>query len=726
LTPAEAIHRANAAYARSDWTEAERLCRAILRTRADYVEALNLLGIIGAQTGRLELAVEVFGRAAIASPGQAVVHNNHANALRSLGRLGEALEGYDRALRLKPDYAEAHNSRGCVLHQLGRFADAASSFDRALALKADYAEAFYNRALARQEVDRNEEAVLDLERAVALQPWFAEAHYNLGNALRDLGRPNEAARSFERAVETKANFAQAHNNLGSVLESLGLHAGALRSYDRAIEIEPNLAAAHFNRAKIREDLGGVDEASADYERALASDPTLDWLRGASLHLQLRRCQWRGLQAEMERISSAVADGRRAVQAHTVVFMSDDPALQRRAATICAQDSAAFSRSLEPIARQARHDKIRVGYFSADYHNHATAQLAAGLFELHDRSRFEVFGFSFGPHKSDPMRRRLAAGFDRLINVRERSDREIAQLSRDMEIDVAIDLNGFTRHSRTGIFARRAAPVQINYLGYPGTMGSSFIDYMVADRTVIPAHTREHYAERIIYLPDSYQVNDHRRPIATFSSSREAMGLPADGFVFCCFNASAKITPDVFASWLRILTQTPDSVLWLLGDNATAQSNLRGEATMRGIDPERLIFAPHLPPAQHLARHSAADLFLDTFPCNAHTTASDALWGGVPLLTRTGRSFASRVAASLLKAIGLEDLITSTAGEYETVAVRLATHPEEIARLKRGLIERRNSAPLFDTPRFTRQIEEAYRRVYERYQNGLEPQDIEVQ
>jgi protein O-GlcNAc transferase len=723
---AEAMQRASAAYARQDWTEAEQLCLAILQTRADYLEALNLLGIIAVQTNRPQLAAELFGRAATAVPGHAVVHNNHANALSTLDRLGEALAAYDRALRLKPDYAEALNSRGGILHRLGRFADAAASFGQALAVKADYAEALYNRSLALQELDRNEEAVLDLERALAFAPQFAEAHYNLGNALRDLRRPDQAARSFARAVQAKGDFAPAHNNLGSALESLGRHAEALQSYDRALEIDPHLAPAYFNRGRIREDLGRVDEASSDYERALDIDPSLDWLPGAWLYLQLRRCQWRGLMEKMENILSAVVEGRRAAQAHTVVFVSDDPALQRRAAAICAQQSATFTRPLGPIAAHSRHDKICLCYFSGDFHNHATAQLAAGLFELHDRARFEVFGFSFGPDKSDPMRQRLAAGFDRFIDVRAKTDREIAELSREMEIDIAIDLKGFTRDSRTGIFARRAAPLQINYLGYPGTMGSSFIDYIVADRIVIPPETREHYTERIIYLPDSYQVNDRRRQIAASSPSREELGLPAGGFVFCCFNATVKITPEVFRIWLRILAEAPGSVFWLLADNDTARRNLRDAAAAAGIDPERLIFAPQLPPAEHLARCRAADLFLDTFPCNAHTTASDALWAGVPVLTRMGQSFASRVAASLLHAIGLEALITRSEREYEVLAVRLAANPQEIASLKRCLTERRDSAPLFDTPRFASRIEEAYMRVHERRQRGEEPQDIRLQ
>jgi predicted O-linked N-acetylglucosamine transferase (SPINDLY family) len=719
------MRRANAACAQSDWAEAERLCRAILAARADDLEALNLLGIIGAQTRRLDLAVDMFGRAAAAHPEHAVVHNNHANALRTLGRLAEALGACDRALSLNPQYPEAHNSRGGVLHQLGRFEDAAASFERALAIKADYPEALYNRALALQDLDRNEDAALDLERAVAINPQFAEAHYNLGNALRDLNRPAEAARSFELALKAKPDFAQAHNNLGSVLEGLGLKAEAMLHFDRALQIAPTLAAAYFNRGRIREDLGRVDEAAGDYERALGIDRSLDWLPGAWLYLQLRRCEWQGLEASTASILSAVAEGRRAAQAHTVVFVSDDPALQRRAAAISAEESSGFRRPLGPIGRYARHDKIRIGYFSGDYHNHATAQLAAGLFEEHDRARFEVVGFSFGPDKSDPMRRRLAAGFDRFVDVRTRSDREIAQLSREMEIDIAIDLKGFTRDSRTGILARRAAPVQINYLGYPGTMGSAFMDYLVADRIVIPPDTREHYAERIIFLPDSYQVNDRRRQIAPLNASREELGLPAAGFVFCCFNSNVKITQELFESWLRILLRAPGSVLWLLGDNATAQSNLRDRTAVQGIDPGRLIFAPYLPPAEHLARYRAADLFLDTFPCNAHTTASDALWAGVPVLTRMGRSFGSRVAASLLHAIGLEALVTGTEQEYEALAVRLAAHPEEIASLKRRMAESRESVPLFDTPRFTRQIEDAYSMVYERCQRGLEPQDLRV-
>jgi predicted O-linked N-acetylglucosamine transferase (SPINDLY family) len=722
----DAMQRASAAYGKGDWSEAERWCRLILSTQAGYFEALNLLGIIKAQTHHTEEAADLLRRAAESRPDNAVVQNNYANILRDVGRLEASLLHYERALELKPDYAEAHNSRGSILVSMRRFDEALASYDRALKAKGDYADAHYNRGVVLQDLGRLDEALSSFERAIDIKPHFADAHYNRGIALEHLGRSGSALQSYDCALEAKPDFARAHNNRGNVLRRLGRNDEALQSYERALRLEPGLGEAHYNRGRALQDLGKLDDAFDSYERAMAIKPDIDWLPGAWLNAKFWLCRWNGIGASTAQVLSKVAQHARAAQPLTLVALTEDPRLLREASAIAAEEYDAAGRSLAPIRNRSRSKRIRLGYFSADYYNHATAHLAAGMFESHDRARFEVAAFSFGPDKNDAMRERLAAGFDRFVEVRAKSDREIVEISRDMQIDIAIDLKGFTQDSRTRIFADRVAPIQINYLGYPGTMHAKFMDYIIADRVVIPEDDREHYGEKVVYLPNSYQVNDRKREIADIKPSRQELGLPLDGFVFCCFNGAYKITPTVFDSWMRILKQSERSVLWLSAGSDTTNKNLRSEAQARGLDPRRLIFAPHVQPDQHLARYRAADLFLDTFPCNAHTTASDALWAGVPIITRIGRSFASRVAASLLNAIGLPELVTAAVQDYEAMAVDLASNPELIASLRQRLRENRLTKPLFDTELYTKHLEEAYSRIYERYHSGFGPEDVYIE
>ena len=379
-----------------------------------------------------------------------------------------------------------------------------------------------------------------------------------------------------------------------------------------------------------------------------------------------------------------------------------------------------------MRKRNRSDKIRLGYYSADFHNHATAYLMAELFERHDKNQFELFAFSFGPAQNDAMRKRLSAAFDQFIDVRNPSDKAIAQLSRQLEIDIAVDLKGYTQNARSGIFAYRAAPIQASYLGYPGTMGTHTIDYLIADKTLIPQASQPYYAEKIVYLPHSYQVNDRQRAIAAITPTRASLGLPDKGFVFCCFNNNFKILPATFDIWMRILKQIENSVLWLFEDNPSAARNLRHEAQTRGVAADRLIFAPRMPLPEHLARHRAADLFLDTLPYNAHTTASDALWAGLPVLTCMGEAFASRVAASLLNAIDLPELITTTAQAYEALAVSLAMNPARLQHIKYKLAHNQLTTPLFNTAIFTRHLENAYTQMIERYHADVPLDHIHVQ
>lgn len=706
-------------------TDALECFERALQIKPDYADAYYNCGLALQQLGRLDDALASYDRALTIKPDLAAAHYNRGLALQLLKRLDDALECYQRALTIKPDYAEAENNRGLVLQELKRFDQALASYDRALAIRPDHAEAHSNRGGALQQLHRLGEALESHERALNLKPDYAEAHNNRGVTLQELNRLDEALESYGRALTLKPGYAEAHLNRANALRNLGRLDQALESLQRALTINPDYVEAHINRGNVLQELQRFDEALECYELAMRIAPDHEWLHGLFLYAKMQLCDWRHVGAQIEDLAGKILRHDKAAPPFAVLALADSAALQRQAAETWVRDNHPRGGLAHAFVKRGRRETIRIGYYSADYHNHATAHLIAGLFESHDRERFELVAFSFGPESRDAMRQRVSAAFDRFIDVRTHSDEQVAQLSRELEIDIAVDLKGFTQHSRHGIFSCGAAPIQVSYLGYPGTLGAPHMDYLIADRVLIPEGSRRHYTEKLVYLPNSYQVNDHRRPIAHQELSRAALGLPTEGFVFCCFNNGYKITPGLFDAWMRILTRTESGVLWLLEDSRKAAENLRREAEARGVSASRLIFAPRMPLPEHLARHRAADLFLDTLPCNAHTTASDALWAGLPVLTCMGESFAARVAASLLNAVGLPDLITSTREHYETLAIELAANPERLAELRGRLNRNRLTAPLFDTELTTRHLENAYTQMYQRYQSDLSPAHIHV-
>ncbi|HEY4338506.1 MAG TPA: hypothetical protein VGM97_01000, partial [Steroidobacteraceae bacterium] len=463
---------------------------------------------------------------------------------------------------------------------------------------------------------------------------------------------------------------------------------------------------------------------SDYTSARRIDPGSDWLLGVWMHTKMHLCDWSDFDSELAELNTRILQANSASPPFPVLALIDRPSLQLQSAKIWVRARHPPSLLLTPIEKYARHKKIRIGYFSCDFRSHPVSLLAANLFERHDRSRFEVTAFSFGPDTKDQMRKRLERGFDRFIDVRGMPDREIVRLARGMELDIAVDLAGFTKGSRPNLFALRVAPLQVSYLGYLGTMGAGYMDYLIADEIIMPGELRRHYAEKIVYLP-SYQANDSGQLVSDRKNCREELGLPRNGFVFCCVNATYKILPATFDSWMRILRQVKDSVLFLISENATVQRNLRREAWRRGVSEDRLVFGRRLPHPEYLARFCRVDLFLDTLPYNAGTTASDALRAGLPVLTRMGESFAARIAASLLHAIGLPELATTSEEQYETTAVTLAREPTQLAALKDRLCRNRSSMPLFDTAQFTTHLERAYAQMYERYCADLDPDDIRI-
>ncbi|MGH8319865.1 MAG: tetratricopeptide repeat protein [Steroidobacteraceae bacterium] len=686
----------------------------------DCGAAWNNRGTVLRSQQRPEEALSSYERAIGLRPDHAEAHNNRGVVLQELGRREAALASFERALAVRPDDAEALNNRGAVLHELKRYESALQSYDQALAARPLHAETLNNRGVTLHALERLDEALESYARALALNPDSSATHSNRGITLRSLKRFDEAVASYRQALEIAPRNVRAHMNLGVTFHQLGRHRDALASYERALAIAPD-ADTYRNEAMTLEELGRSADAVASYQRALSLQPGARFLAGICRQARMQICDWADFDADLARITAGIEHDEPVATPFSMLSLSDSPALQRRAAEIWVREECTPRQRIAPLPH-AEHDRIRIGYFSADFRNHALAALAAELFETHDRSRFEITAFSLGPDARDEFRERAAAAFDRFLPVADLPDHEVTALARRLEIDIAVDLSGYTRHARPRIMALRAAPVQVSWLGYLGTVGGEFMDYLLADAVIVPPQYRQHYSEKIAYLP-SYQPNDSKRVIADKTFTRAQLGLPAQGFVFCCFNASYKITPESFDSWMRILAAAAGSVLLLLGGGPDAERNLRRHAADRGLRPERLVFAPKLAFGEYLARYRAADLFLDTLPYNAGTTASDALWASLPVLTCPGRAFASRVAASVLTSAGLPELIAPDRAEYERLAVALATQPPLLAQMRRRLLEARPTAPLFDTLKFARSIEALYGRMHRRQRSGLPATDL---
>jgi predicted O-linked N-acetylglucosamine transferase (SPINDLY family) len=603
--------------------------------------------------------------------------------------------------------------RGRVLIGLERFDDAIAELTHAVALAPNEPDAHAKLGLAYESAGRNAEAVASCQRAIALDPNQPEALNTCGLALRDLGRPDEALAYFDRAIAIKADCIEALNNRAVVCVDKKRFVEALEASDRGIAAAPERGVIHYTRALALEGLGRLAEAIDSFDHALALEPNMPLAPGKRLHARMTACRWDGIEALFADIRRKVEAGIDAISPFAILTVPASAALQRRATeTNVAKQIIRAPRVRTPA--RPRGQKLRIGYFSSDYYNHATSYLIAGIIEGHDRTRFDIFGFSLRPLRGDAMGQRMQAAFGEIIDATTKSDADIAALARAMNIDIAVDLKGHTMDARPGIFVHGAAPIQVNYLGHPGTMGMPSIDYIIADRVIIPPEHRAHYVENVVTMPHSYQANDSKRQMSDRRYIRAELGLPAHGFVFCSFNNSYKITPDAFDIWMRLLQQVDGSVLWLLANKPLMRDYLRKEAQARGVAPTRLVFAEAVELPEHLARLRAADLFLDSFHYNAHTTASDALWVDLPLVTKLGGTFASRVAASLLTAAGLPDLITHTAEDYEALALRLATTPALLAEMKQRLSASHLTCPLFDTARFTRNIEAAYDRMWEIY------------
>jgi protein O-GlcNAc transferase len=686
-----------------EFAQAEAGYRKLLAQNPRHADTLHLLGILLHQTGKHAEAAATIGKAVLLDPRSPDYLNNQGLALRAAGKPQEALASYQKALQLSPHDPDIHTNLGNVYQELGRFEEAAGCFRRVLYgnpkdldTRNALCHALQSLADEYHAAGQYRQAEAAYEELLELAGGQPHLYYNLGNAQRELGKPAEALASYEKALKLTPEDADIHNNLGNVLR----------------------------------ELGRLDEAIVCYENALRRNPQLYHARVHLVHQKQHVCDWRGLDEDIAAIREWVRTVPEA-QISPFAFLAM-PGTTAGEQKLCA---AHWVRNrYGPLLEQGRKqpfaygrrsgNKLRIGYLSADFRLHPLAFLISELIELHDRSRFEVHAYSYGHDDKTAERRRLENAFDHFADMRTLSLFDMARKIHEDGIDILVDLTGYTQSSRSSLLARRPAPVQVGWLGFPGTMGGELFDYVLSDSFITPEDQAQHYGEQVALLP-CYQPNDRKRPVGKTPTRAEA-GLPEHGLVFCCFNQTFKITPQMFDIWMRLLREVPDSVLWLLECNRWARENLAKEARARGIDPARIIFAPRVPIADHLARHALADLFLDTLPYNAHTTASDAIWMGLPVVTCPGETFTSRVAGSLLHAAGLPELVTSSLAEYESLALSLARQPQDLQALKDKLRANRDAMPLFDMPAFARKLEQAYRHMWQHWQDNQPPASFGIE
>lgn len=714
---------------------------------------LNNLGNVLQRAGRLDEAVHCYERAIALRGDIADIHANlarlelvrgrpHAavaawrrvlalrddppslaglgHALAATGALDEAIAVYVRVLKARPDMAEVFHRLGLALALCDRLDEAAACLERAAHLLPRDADVLDALADVRRRLGHEADAIALVGRALAIDPARAETWCTLGNLLARAERRDEARAAYDRALALQPGYAHAHANLGNLHRATGDAAAAAECYRRALAIDASLADVHASLGQLHADAGGLDMAVACLEAALAHDPAHGGAAAMLLHVRQQMCDWNDA-ANWAQTASRLAEA--GVPPFSLLAAIDDPALQRRAS----ERWAAASPDLpvrQPAIPAAPAARLRIGYFSADFHDHATVHLMGPLLEAHDRSRFEVLAFSYGPDIEDAGRSRVRGAVDRFIACGSLGDRALAERARAERLDIAIDCKGYTAGARLAPFAARIAPVQISYLGYPGTLASGGFDYIVADRTVVPPVHRAHYAEALIQLPHCYQPN-RLDPVDAPATRRADHGLPDDGLVLCSFNNSFKIGPREFAIWMDVLAHTPHSVLWLLGPNRWAIDNLRAAAARHGVAPDRLVFAPRVSRAAHLERHTHADLFCDSFAYNAHTTASDALAMGVPLVTRIGAQFAARVSASLLGAVGLDALVCTDDAAYAALIATLAADRDRLADVRARLLAARAGSALFDCAAYARAFEAGLLAAHRAACAGRVPEDIAI-
>jgi len=669
--------------------EAKKIYEEILEETPNDFNCLHHLGLIAKNNKEYQSAFDLLSQAININPNNAAAHFNLANTLKKLNKISDAIASYDKAIDIKADY-ELYSLRGLAFYELEKYDEAISSYDESIKLKPD-PTAYCNRGLAFVELRKIKEGIADYDKAIQMDSNFIQVRHNRALALKILGKTKECIEAFKAIIKIEPNHYESLYEIATLYNVLKEFNLALTYCEQALKINPN------------------------------HNPTL--LLG--IKIRKRTCDWTSDDQDTLYALKKINDGEESVGPFSSLAFFADPAIQKKLIERHTSKKYPLNNFFNKILPYTNHKKIRIAYFSPDFWSHPVSNLMVECVEKHDQSKFEIYGFSLVDRPDDPVNKRLKKAFTKYINIENKLTKDIVKLAREMEIDIAIDLAVYTGQTRPEIFAMRAAPIQINYLGFPGTSGADYFDYIIADSVLIPQDAQQHYSEKIVYLP-SFQANDSNHPAPSTLFKRQDLGLPETGFIFCCFNNSNKYSPSIFDSWMKILSKVNDSVLLLYADNESVKTNLRKEVTIRGIKPSRLIFGDRLPMPEYLARFKVIDLFLDTLPFNAGTTASDALRSGLPIITCKGKTFAGRMCASLLNAINLQELITCSLEHYESLAIELATNPERLKIIRDKLDKNLPSALLYNSTLFTKNIESAYSMIYERMQNKSNVEHIIVE
>ena len=693
-----------------------------------YPHSSTLYNIVGASNAGLmnyAAAVNSYKKALKIDPAYADVYNNLGISQAAQGDIEAAIDSYKRAIKIKQNFAEAYNNMGISLKHKGLLEAALESYQEALKIKPDFADAYRNMGNALVDKDESEAALDSYREALKIKPDFAQANFAIGIVLRAQGNIKVAIDNFKRAIAINPDYDEAYLNLGMTFEIKGDLEEAMSNYDQTIIINPSYAEAHYRKGNVLAQTGALDAAIEQYKMALKINPDYQIVRANKLYYQASICDWAAIEQDRGLIAY-LGTSTEPVNPYAIMSFEDDMEAHRLRSEIFSKDlHKHITRLPSHVRPRQKPHCLRIGYFSSDFREHAVAYLIAKVIETHDRGHFEVYGYGLGSTKNSDMRKRLISAFDVFKDVSDMTEKDVALLAHQDKLDIAIDLNGYTEGMRSGIFAYRAAPIQINYLGYSGTMGTDCIDYIIADSMVIPSDYEHYYNERILRLPNTFMPTDNTRLMSTRPITRSEMGLPEVGFVFCCFNNNFKVSAHEFDIWMRVLLKTEGSVLWMRNSNSWSEGNLRMHAQNRGVDPSRLVFAGRVSMDEHLARHKLADLFLDTFTYNAHTTASEALWAGLPVITKAGIGFSARAAASLLRSIDLSELITESEEEYEALILHLTINPALLKQIRKTLTNNLLSKPLFDTELYTKHLEDGYKQAYSLYFEGKPPKSIDV-
>ncbi|WP_281776585.1 glycosyltransferase family 41 protein [Polynucleobacter sp. KF022] len=711
----------------SNFESAEIYLKQVIKLEPSNPHALRLLGVLSAQNKQYSDAIRYLNDALIAMPNNALALSNLGNIYLELKQPTKALDVYQKSITIDPHYAEVWSNKGNALFALNRYEEALEHHHQALSLNPNYAEAYSNAGNTLNHLKRYEEAIAYYQQAILLNPNYPEAYFNMGNALTELKNFEQAISCYRSALDLNPTSLETRCNIGVVFNQMGRPEEALVEFEEIILRNPNYAEAYLNKGGTLVELKKFEEAITSFERAISLKSDIDWALGDLLFTKMKISRWEEMSESIKVMENALLEKKRVIQPFALLAISDNPRLHSAASEIYAAEKYPAISNLGNFPKYLKKEKIRIGYFSPDFRTHPVSFLTAELFQKHDRSRFEIIGFSMlQAPQGDKMRARLKDSFDIFIDAENMSDAQIANLAREMEIDVAVDLSGPTQHSRVGVMAHRAAPIQVNWLGYPGTYGASFVDYIIADEVILPEENKQFFVEKVAYLPKTYMVDDSRRLPSGRVFTKVECGLPEDGFIFCCFNNDYKFNKEVLDCWASILLRVPGSVLWISENNPAFRENILAEFELRAVGASRIIFAKRMDlMSDHLARYALADLFLDTFPYNAHSTAVDSLKTGVPIVTLLGKSFAGRVAASLLTAAGLVGLIATTKDQYEDIVCDLATNPQKLLQYRKILVNSRLNGVLFNSSQFARNIEASYSMMYERHHQGLQPDHLKV-